>query len=436
MKKIYLLLTAVLLKTALMAQVADSVTMLPGTVLDVYYNFTTGTKDTVRNNNWHLAFAVRKAQPPYKTMQAATIRINDGRSVELYKSGTSIENWSSFDTSGWNAWPQFYNSDSTWDIGAFNQDRNMANPFDYGWGQYNMTTRDVDGNDIWLMALVTSPNPNDPKMLKKLAIHKIVYDTMWSFSISNLDGTDSVGYSIRKSDYNNKLFAYVNVLNHQVIDREPAINSWDILFTRYKSLVTLFGQTLMYPVMGVLHNPNAISAKYVGADAQTFVPDTNLIPHDNINTIGWDWKEVTTTPGAWPIIDSLAYVVKNGENNYHKIVFTEYFANSTQQFIKFNKTFYSILTSSERVVKELENVKVYPNPASGLVNVDFNFENAVSLLSIEIIDLTGRTVSTQKFNNVNGSLNCEFNLSGLNQGIYFVSFEADGAKGTRKIIVN
>ena len=65
--------------------ITDSLSMTVGTSVDVFYNLQTGKKDTVSNRNWHLAFAVRNAQPPTKTMQAATVLINEGRGVSLYE---------------------------------------------------------------------------------------------------------------------------------------------------------------------------------------------------------------------------------------------------------------------------------------------------------------------------------------------------------------
>jgi hypothetical protein len=140
-------------------------------------------------------------------MQAATIRINEGSGVEVFKSSFTASEWNDFDTAQWMTWPTFFNSDSTWDIGAFNQQRNLSNPFDYGWGQYDMNSRDVIGNKIWLLAITTSPNPSAPKSLKKLMISKIVYDTQWVFTISNIDGTDSNTVTINKSNFNNKFYS-------------------------------------------------------------------------------------------------------------------------------------------------------------------------------------------------------------------------------------
>ncbi len=436
MKRILLVLAFCAFIVQLNAQTADSVSMLPGTSVDVYYNLETGNKDTVRNNNWHIAFAVRKAQPPLKTMQAATILVNDGRSVDLYKSNTAFADWKNFDTTGWKAWPQSFNSDSSWDIGAFNQARNQSNPFDYGWGQYDMTSRDVVGNNIWLVAITTSPNPSAPKTLKKLAIHKIAYDTMWIFTFSNVDGTDSTTLTIKKSDFNNKLFAYVNLVSKTVIDREPALNTWDIVFTRYKSLVTLFGQTLMYPVMGVLHHPNAVTAQYSMPNARAFVPDTTLKFTSKVAEIGWDWKLITTTPGAWPVKDSLSYFIKTGANKYYRIYFTDYYADQTKQLIKFNKTFFSQLTGNSELAKSIETLKIYPNPASAIVNIETVFTKPVAAVNVQLIDMTGRTVSSETFINRSGDFNVAVSTAQLKPGIYFVSIEADGVKASKKLVIN
>jgi hypothetical protein len=436
MKKILLFLFVTIVSFNSFSQTTDSVTMLPGNALDVYYNLSTGHKDTVRNNNWHIAFSVRKAQPPLKTMQAATVLVNDGRGVDVFRSNKTVADWNNFDTAGWAKWPQTVNSDSTWDVGALNKIRNFSNPFDYGWGEYDMASKDVTGNQIWIMAISVSPNPNAPKMLKKFAVQRIVYDTMWVFTFSNIDGTDSNTVTIKKTDFGNKLFAYYNILSKTVIDREPALNTWDILFTRYKALVTLYGQTLMYPVMGVLHNPIATAAKYVGPDAKTIIPDSSLRFKTNINQLGWDWKYITTTPGSWPIRDSVSYVVKTGMNSYYRIYFTSYYSDQTRQNITFNKTFYSVLTGTESVSQGLQSLLLFPNPANEWVNLELNLNSTVSNLTIEIMDITGRVIKTEKHQASKGVFSAQIETNSLQSGVYFLSVSGNGNRVSKKFIVN
>ena len=151
----------------------DSLSMTIGTAVDVYYNLQTGKKDTVNNRNWHLAFAVRNAQPPTKTMQAATVLINEGRGVSLFETNKTLADWNTFDTTGWNTWKPAYNSDSSWDVGAFNKNRDTAQSFDYGWGMYNMTSRNVSGSKIYLIAVDNAQNPfGTPTNFRKICIQK------------------------------------------------------------------------------------------------------------------------------------------------------------------------------------------------------------------------------------------------------------------------
>ena len=311
----------------------DSLSMTIGTAVDVYYNLQTGKKDTVNNRNWHLAFAVRNAQPPTKTMQAATVLINEGRGVSLFETNKTLADWNTFDTTGWNTWKPAYNSDSSWDVGAFNKNRDTAQSFDYGWGMYNMTSRNVSGSKIYLIAVDNAQNPfGTPTNFRKICIQKIVYDTQWVFTISKLDGTDSNTVTINKKDFAGKLFAYYNMNANIVIDREPIpANQWNLLFTRYKALVTLGPTTIMYPVMGVLQNMNTKAYKLTGSSAFTANYDTmKFIP--KIRTIDWDWKVITTSPGEWPIVDTTVFFTKNA-NQINKIKFTRYYAASDRQVL-------------------------------------------------------------------------------------------------------
>lgn len=109
------MIAAACLTSGLMAQTQDSVSMgsgSPSYPLDVYYNLTTGAKDTVRNSNWHLAFSVRNSQPPLNVMLAATVRINEARGISVFKSTQAPSAWSTFDTTNWKSWMNVKDSDT------------------------------------------------------------------------------------------------------------------------------------------------------------------------------------------------------------------------------------------------------------------------------------------------------------------------------------
>ncbi len=404
----------------------DSLSMTIGTAVDVYYNLQTGKKDTVNNRNWHLAFAVRNAQPPTKTMQAATVLINEGRGVSLFETNKTLADWNTFDTTGWNTWKPAYNSDSSWDVGAFNKNRDTAQSFDYGWGMYNMTSRNVIGSKIYLIAVDNAQNPfGTPTNFRKICIQKIVYDTQWVFTISKLDGTDSNTVTINKKDFAGKLFAYYNMNANIVIDREPIpANQWNLLFTRYKALVTLGPTTIMYPVMGVLQNMNTKAYKLTGSSAFTANYDTmKFIP--KIRTIDWDWKVITTSPGEWPIVDTTVFFTKNA-NQINKIKFTRYYAASDRQVIVFNKTKYDALAVNEAIKNKLQ-VSVYPNPANE--NLFVALDSKTKIAQITISDLSGKTIINTNLLNQNN-----IDISGLKVGMYMLTVSTENGSETVKFI--
>ena len=71
---------------------------------------------------------------------------------------------------------------------------------------------------------------------------------------------------------------------------------------------------------------------------------------------------------------------------------------------------------------ETEALSVYPNPAT-----DRLFVNAENLKSVEIYDMTGRSVLTTTF--------ADIDLNGIAAGIYFVTIKSENAAKTVKLVV-
>ena len=76
---------------------------------------------------------------------------------------------------------------------------------------------------------------------------------------------------------------------------------------------------------------------------------------------------------------------------------------------------------------------VYPVPTSGLLHIDI-YDNSFTVNSIEVLDITGRTVLTQKINSSAHSLS--INASVLEAGTYFLKLtSATGQKTARFVII-
>ena len=80
------------------------------------------------------------------------------------------------------------------------------------------------------------------------------------------------------------------------------------------------------------------------------------------------------------------------------------------------------------------SLQVFPNPASEQLNVRYEFEEAVDVLDIQLVDALGRSLRSSRLSNVQaGTL--EFNLHGLPAGMYMLRLSADGAMITRQIMI-
>ena len=66
---------------------------------------------------------------------------------------------------------------------------------------------------------------------------------------------------------------------------------------------------------------------------------------------------------------------------------------------------------------ELSNLLIYPNPTQNSITINVG-NNQLTNASINVIDMTGRILITQRINNQN----IQLNLSHLSKGIYFINF--------------
>lgn len=400
--------------------VLDSASLGAGYANDVYYSFKNGVMGTQNGSNWHIAFATRPAAPPINVLRATTIIANEGHNVQIFKSNQT--SFAGFDTTGFATWTAMHNSDSSWDLGAFNADLNLTNPFNYGWGFYDNSSHNVlsEGNVYLLRIVKSAQGRTTDSAFKLVRIEQLAFDTLWVFSTANIDGTDSTQTTISKSAFAGKLFAYYDVVNKQVIDREPAAK-WELLFTRYGAFSTQFGQTIFSTNTGALSHPSILSARLSGVPNDS-AKITNAIFNNKITTIGTDWK---INPGpsqpTFAIIDSNVYYARLDNNEQYRLIFKS-FAGSSNGRIKFEvkaeDNFVGLLEA-----KNYQTVTMYPNPAKGILNVQVGAGNH----TISIFDITGKLKITTQANGT-----ATIDISELNKGLYFV--QVDGSKAARLVV--
>lgn len=80
--------------------------------------------------------------------------------------------------------------------------------------------------------------------------------------------------------------------------------------------------------------------------------------------------------------------------------------------------------------KSISNFIMYPNPTSGILNINLNsFKNSVSL---EIHNLVGQQVFTTKLTKSNSRIS----VNNLSKGLYLVTVKTSNTLTTKKLIIN
>ena len=76
----------------------------------------------------------------------------------------------------------------------------------------------------------------------------------------------------------------------------------------------------------------------------------------------------------------------------------------------------------------IENVSIFPNPASDVLNISFNAE--ASTYNVAILDLQGRVLATES-----GSQNVTFPVGELSAGSYLVTISTESGVYTENVVI-
>ncbi|MBK6986682.1 MAG: T9SS type A sorting domain-containing protein [Bacteroidetes bacterium] len=397
--------------------IIDTVSVGAGYANQKWYSLQNDEQGTQSKDNWDIAFEING--------YAASILGNVQKSnFAVYRAPYSVAQYSTIDTSGISSWPLLYNSDTTWTVGAFNKGAISSNPNDLGWGVYNSSTHIISGDSCFVIKLSASSY----KKIKLIDLNGGVY----SFEYANIDGANPQVQSITKSNYTGKNFAYFDLTNNVVVDREPISANWDLTFVKYMSFVPPSGTP--YGVTGVLSNKGVTVAQADNvASPATYNSWTAHTFNTAINTIGYDWKEINMSTFAWDIKMDTVYFVKAKTGDIWKLRFTKFTGSSTGNFILYKEKLSSV--GLQDLKGNISQVSLYPNPSTGnTTTLLFATETELSNVSVSIVDMTGRVVSTEN-TSVNTGLNkYELNTGSLNSGVYLIQLNAGTNTTTQKLI--
>lgn len=407
-----LLLFAYTIGQTILAQtlVSDSISMGPGYTNAIYYSFENGEIADEAYNTWDLAFTVQDF--------STAIRVNGGFGAEVYEVAGGVAAYATVaDTNDVNAATQVYDSDETWFFSAF--EASATGHPNYGWGNYT-ASHNVEGSKTFIVKTVAGN-------YKKIVIDSMVLDETWYIRFADLDGSNEISKSFTKSAYTDKMFVYLSLDNDQLMDIEPDVTTWDIVFTKF--VTEDYNGYPYQAVTGVLTNEGIQVAEASGLPAdEAEITDYTLV--ENISGIGWNWKDLNYNTFQWELDDSISYFIRATNDSLYQIWFTGFGGSSNGNTnFSFQKV---IIDENPTGIEDIATNKLnmYPNPASSHITVE-----GTSIKNIQILDLSGRAVYQQ---NHSGAARAQIELgaAGITRGIYLVQItDVDGTFATRKLIV-
>ncbi len=112
--------------------------------------------------------------------------------------------------------------------------------------------------------------------------------------------------------------------------------------------------------------------------------------------------------------DSIPLNSINCENNQSNLILKDASGNVVYSEIISLKT----LVTGINPDRTIPSVKFFPNPVKDVLNIQYS-GNPLKEMQLEICDIAGRTISLQKFFNIESGQTISLNVNSLRQGIYF-----------------
>ncbi len=422
MKKtpLLILLLSCIFTAGISAQEFNQVSVGPGYSLQAYYSLSTGEYEQVEMDAWDLGFNVG----PF----SAGIIINEGSTSttenpkpELKVYVTESPSLEALDTTGMT---RIYNNEVSWDNGAFNIIGDPEDPFDYGWGNYNMNTHTLTGSKVFVVELRNGD-------FKKLMIDSMVNGAYY-FTYADLDGSNKQQHTIVKAEYQDNSFAYFSFKQNAVVDIVD--QDWDLLFTRYTRPLDAGDYILEYMVNGVLSGAGVqvAQADDINTDEVKF-NDYRSELSDSLTIIGHDWKYFDLQNYIYKIIPDRAYFVKTADNKVYKLIFID-FEGSATGVTTLQKELVATVTSTDEASANVAGFTLFPNPAHNKVSFTIDIKEGSQSGQVSIYRMNGQKVYTHPVQ-FHGGFNVKTLQLNLPEGLYIISIRLKDSLLNRKLLI-
>lgn len=159
-----------------------------------------------------------------------------------------------------------------------------------------------------------------------------------------------------------------------------------------------------------------------------------------------EWKQVTTQSDSG-IASTVPIVIpasaklgltgmrvrsrKTGQQNIGTDACTNFGSGETEDYFV---TIVNVISTGKELAFD-KNVKLYPNPTTGILMVEYKMSDSRSL-QVRMLNVQGQTVFSENQEQFSGVYNKQLNLASFTKGVYFIQFITEKNVVTRKLILN
>jgi len=408
----------------------DTVIMGAGYANQVFYSLQSGAKTANPMGSWHIAHTSNTRDNCIRANHAA------GVNVYAYPKGDNSA-YANFDTTGWHSWPTFMNDIHKHELGAFNQQLNKNNPWDFSWGVYDAGSHTVKGDSLYLITL--SSGGKVVAFIKFMPIAQYPNGD-FSFRYDFVGGTKDFAVidTIKQSQAKNGTYKYFHFTNKQVT-LEPTNGIWDLNFTRYYEPTFNGTSYVPYLVVGVESRVGAKIAKIEMVTWDDMVKSPLTYHNQALDTTGGEGYRVDLTRigskwkvfngSSYDMVQDLNYLVQSSDSNVYGLQFTGFVGSSMGRIILNRSALVAKTTSSTKNIAQ-NHVSIFPVPAQNQLYIRPNENTKVEAITLRSLD--GRSIRTAS--NIFTENVAQLNIGDLSAGQYIV--EVKTSNGVQSQIIS
>ena len=210
------------------------------------------------------------------------------------------------------------------------------------WVNFSGSGDKVYSQKVYLMGKLSEGKFS--RLIQLVFLHVDANAYKFYFREKNTGISDTV--TVVKNDTVN--YVYYSFDTYRQVNLEPPKTSYDLIFTSYYDLATLFGITIPYHVGGVLLNSWQTAGVLDSVNGYKGISYENLMQYTftgQRDIPGYRWKSVSVDvsgsgTASYAVKSNYSYIIRTAQHNYFKLKFLSYALDGQSGFPQFE---YSLL---------------------------------------------------------------------------------------------